>query len=196
MVSTPSSISSPEDRAQLLELLRTKSYREGEVVLSSGKVSDFYVDCRQTSLNALGQVLIGRLIYQLIKQEYPQAIAVGGPTLGADPMVCAVSLTSALHENPLHAFIVRKEAKGHGTGAWVEGMGNIEKGAEVIMVEDVVTSGGSLLRAISRVEEAGLNVLASIILVDRMEGGRETVEKAGHKLISLFSRHDFLPNKP
>jgi orotate phosphoribosyltransferase len=185
--------SSNGDRERLLHLLKTKSYREGRVVLASGKESDFYIDCRQTSLSAEGHRLIGRLFFQVIKERFPRATAVGGPTLGADPLVSAVSLTSALCGQPLNAFIVRKEAKGHGTGAWIEGMANLEKGEPVVMLEDVVTTGGSSLRAVKRAEEAGLQVLGILVLVDRDEGGRKNIEKAGYTLFSLYKKSDFVP---
>lgn len=180
------------DRQRLLQLLKEKSFRSGEVVLASGKVSDFYIDCRQTCLNAEGHLLIGRLFFHKIRDLFPEAQAVGGPTLGADPMVSAVSLTSMLEGHPMHAFIVRKQSKGHGTGAWIEGMGNLEEGTQVVMLEDVVTSGGSVLKAISRAEESGLVVLGAMVLVDRLEGGREAIEKAGHRLESFYTRKDFL----
>ncbi len=169
-----------------------KSYREGRVVLASGQESDFYIDCRQTSLSAEGHLLIGRLLLQSISENFPRATAVGGPTLGADPLVSAVSLTSMLEGRPLDAFIVRKEAKGHGTGAWIEGMANLKPGDPVVMLEDVVTTGGSSLRAVQRVEAAGLEVLGVLVLVDRCEGGRENIEKAGYRLVSLYSKTDFL----
>jgi orotate phosphoribosyltransferase len=186
-------VPSAEEREQLLHLLKTKSYRQGRVVLASGKESDFYIDCRQTSLSAEGHRLIGRLFLQLILENFPEATAVGGPTLGADPLVSAVSLTSALEGGrSLDAFIVRKEAKGHGTGAWIEGMANLKEGDQVVMLEDVVTTGGSSLKAVKRTEEAGLEVLGILVLVDRQEGGRENIEKAGYKLVSLYNRADFI----
>jgi orotate phosphoribosyltransferase len=181
-----------EERERLLHLLKTKSYREGRVILASGKESDFYIDCRQTSLAAEGHRLIGRLFLQLIQEHFPQATAVGGPTLGADPLVSAVSLTSELDGRPLDAFIVRKESKGHGTGAWIEGMANLKEGDTVVMLEDVVTTGGSSLKAVKRAEEAGLKVPGILVLVDRQEGGRENIEKAGYKLVSLYTRADFI----
>jgi orotate phosphoribosyltransferase len=187
---------SVSDRERLLSILKTKSYRQGRVVLASGKESDFYIDCRQTSLSAEGHLLIGRLFLRSISENFPRATAVGGPTLGADPLVSAVSLTSVLENwpdgRPLDAFIVRKEAKGHGTGAWIEGMANLKEGDPVVMLEDVVTTGGSSLRAVKRAEEAGLEVLGILVLVDRNEGGRENIEKAGYRLVSLYNKGDFV----
>jgi orotate phosphoribosyltransferase len=182
-----------QDRERLLSLLKAKSFRAGKFKLSSGKESDFYIDCRQTSLCAEGHVLIGRLFLKLIRDHFPAAKAVGGPTLGADPLVSAVSLTSQLENHPLDGFLVRKEPKGHGTGAWIEGMGNLAAGHPVVLLEDVVTTGGSGLRAIEQLAKAELKVLGAIVLVDRLEGGREAVEKAGHKLVALYTRKDFIP---
>lgn len=181
------------DRTRLLELLRTRSYRRGRVVLASGKESDFYIDCRQTSLSAEGHLLIGRLFLEAIEEHFPRARAVGGPTLGADPLVSAVSLTSALAGRPRDGFLVRKKAKGHGTGAWIEGMGNLSAGTPVVMVEDVVTSGGSLLDAVSRARQADLDVLGTMVLVDREEGGRQAIEQDGTRFVALFTRGDFIP---
>lgn len=179
------------DHRQLLELLKRLSYRRGEVVLASGRRSDFYIDCRQTALHARGHVLVGRLLFHLIRDNFPEAVGVGGPTLGADPLVSAVSLTSSLAGHPLHGFLVRKEAKGHGTGAFIEGLANLGPGSQVVVVEDVITSGGSILRAVKRVTEAGLQVAGLAVLVDRQEGGRQAIERAGHRLLSLFTRSDF-----
>ncbi len=184
----------PRDREELLGILKAKSYREGKVILASGKESDFYIDCRQTALSARGHLLIGKLFLGMIQQRFPSARGVGGPTLGADPLISAVSLTSAQEGKPLDGFIVRKEPKGHGTGAWIEGLANLGPGTPVVLVEDVVTTGGSSLKAIARVQEAGLKVLGLVVLVDRLEGGREAVEKAGVPLVSLFSRKDFIPD--
>jgi len=180
------------DRLRLLQLLHEKSFRSGRVVLASGKVSDFYIDCRQTSLSAEGHLLIGRLVYNLVRESFPKAVAVGGPTLGADPLVSAVSLISQIEGHPLQGFLVRKAAKGHGTGAWIEGMANLARGDQVVVLEDVVTSGGSALQALDRVEQAGLDVRGVVVLVDRLEGGRQTIEQAGHEFHSLFTRQDFI----
>ena len=183
------------DREELLEILKKKSYREGKVVLASGKESDFYIDCRQTSLSARGHLLVGKLFFQLIQEHFPSARGVGGPTLGADPLISAVSLISALEEKPLDGFIVRKEPKGHGTGAWIEGLSNLGPGSPVVLLEDVITTGGSSQKAIARAEEAGLKVLGLVVLVDRREGGREAIEKQGVALVSLFTRNDFIADR-
>ena len=179
------------DRARLLELLTHLSYEKRKVTLSSGKESDFYVDCKKTALTAEGHFLIGRLILQAIWDKAAQARAVGGLTLGADPIASAVSLTSYLAGTPLTALIVRKEPKGHGTGQWVEGRSLLEAGTQVVVVEDVVTTGASTLKACERMELEGLKVAHVVALVDREEGGREAVEAKGYTLTTLFRRRDF-----
>ncbi len=162
------------------------------MVLSSGRVSDFYIDCRQTALHALGHVLVGRALYGQIRRHFPEAVGVGGPTLGADPLVSAVSLISALEGDVhLHGFLVRKEPKGHGAGNFIEGLGNLPAGSPVVVVEDVVTTGGSILRAAEKATAAGLKVVGLAALVDRQEGGREAIEQDGYRLVCLFERSDF-----
>jgi orotate phosphoribosyltransferase len=180
------------DRQRLLELLRTLSFARKKVVLSSGQESDFYIDCKVTALTAEGHFLIGRLLLAAIRQHAPEARAAGGLTLGADPLASAVSLTSYLSGQPIPAFIVRKEPKGHGTGAWIEGRSLLADGAGVAILEDVVTTGASTIKALQRAQEAGLQPLGAFALVDRLEGGREAVEGSGHRLHSLFTRRDFI----
>jgi orotate phosphoribosyltransferase len=184
------------DRDRLLELLRALSYRAGTVRLASGKTSDFYVDCKQTTLSAEGHVLVGRLVLARVaaweRSADASVAAVGGLTLGADPIASAVSLTSALAGRPLPAFIVRKEAKGHGTGAWLEGADRLPAGAELVVLEDVCTTGGSALAAVRRVREAGFVVRRVIGLVDREEGARAALEAEGLSLDTLYRRGDFL----
>ncbi len=182
-----------QDRAELLELLRRYSFERRQVTLSSGKVSDFYIDCKRTALLAKGHYLVGRLICDRIAKWSPRPIAVGGLTLGADPIASAVSLTSYLQGAPMQAFIVRKEPKGHGTGQWLEGRTTLADGALVAIVEDVITTGASTLRAVERAEQEGLKVAGVIALVDRLEGGREAVEAKGIKVEPLFTRLDFIP---
>ncbi|SEU18711.1 orotate phosphoribosyltransferase [Stigmatella erecta] len=181
------------DHARLLELLTERSFERRRVVLASGKESDFYIDCKRTALMAEGHFLIGRLLLDVILREASLAVGVGGLTLGADPLASAVSLTSYLAGSPIEAFIVRKEPKGHGTGQWIEGLAALGQHAPVAIVEDVVTTGGSTLKAIERAQAEGLNVLGAFALVDRLEGGREAVEAAGHRLFSLYTRKDFIP---
>src|SRR5512140_2594958 len=135
------------DRQRLLELLRAQSFERRKVVLSSGRASDLYIACKKVALRPEAPWLVGRLRLQQLRHRCPGAMAVGGLTLGADPLASAVSLTSYLWGQPLSAFIVRKEPKGHGTGVWIEGRALIEAGAEVAVVEDVVTTGASALKA-------------------------------------------------
>ena len=177
-------------RTRLLELLRTRSFQEREVTLSSGLKSNFYIDCKQVSFDAEGAALIGELFHMVIDEVAPTAVAVGGLTLGADPLATATSVVSFQAGRPRAAFIVRKEPKGHGTGQWIESA-QLAAGAPVVILEDVVTTGASTLRAIERSREAGLRVLHAIGLVDRLEGGREAVV-AQTPLTTLFTRRDFL----
>jgi orotate phosphoribosyltransferase len=178
-------------RARLRDLLRELAYAERDVVLSSGKRSSFYIDCKQVSLHAEGSFLIGQLMCSVIGRVAPEAEAVGGLTLGADPLATAVSVAGFLAGHPLHAFVVRKEPKGHGTGQWLEGAGNLRPGMPVVVLEDVITTGGSTLLAIERTRQAGLDVVHVVALVDREEqGGREAVE-ASVPLTTIFSRRDF-----
>lgn len=174
-------------REELLHLLREKSYRERPVTLVSGKKSNFYVDGKQTSLHPRGAYLIGRLFCERLAAFGP-VDAVGGPTLGADPLATATSLVSGLSGDGLPAFIVRKEPKGHGTQSWIEGRENLADGARVVILEDVVTTGGSSLKAVARVESEGYRVLGVLALVDREEGGRETLEARGYRFEALFTK--------
>ncbi len=191
------------DRARLLELLRALSFERRKVVLASGKESDFYVDCKRTTLTAEGHALVGRLLFERVRRIQPLVRGVGGLTLGADPIASAIAHASFLeHEraggsgaNPpatVDSFIVRKEPKGHGTGQWIEGRKTIPDGSRVVVIEDVVTTGGSALKAIERCRAEKLEPVACLALVDRMEGGREAIEAAGVPLEALFTREDFL----
>src|SRR5688572_1302086 len=179
-------------RARLLELLRTRAFAEREVTLSSGLKSNFYIDCKQVSLHPEGASLIGELFHELVEKVAPEAVAVGGLTLGADPLATATSIQSFVAGKPRSAFIVRKEPKGHGTNQWVESAGLVP-GSKVVILEDVVTTGAATLKAIERARLAELVVIHAVALVDRLEGGREAVAKET-PLTSLFSRRDFLPD--
>jgi orotate phosphoribosyltransferase len=179
------------ERQRLLDLLTRLAYEKRKVVLSSGRESDFYIDTKQASLTAEGHWLVGRLVLAEIREHFPAAQAVGGMTMGADPIASAVSLTSFLERPPgMPAFYVRKEPKGHGTGQWLEGKKSIPAGAAVAVVEDVVTTGASTLKAVERVRSEGFRVLGVVALVDREEGGRAAVE-AEVPLRALFRRSDF-----
>lgn len=178
-------------RNRLLELLRRDAFAEREVVLSSGLKSNFYIDCKQVSLAAEGAALIGELFHAVIDDVAPDAVAVGGLTLGADPLATATSIHSFRAGRPRSAFIVRKEPKGHGTNQWVEST-RLPEGAKVVILEDVITTGAATLKAIERAKLTGLTVLHAVALVDRLEGGRDAVT-AHAPLTTLFTRRDFLP---
>jgi len=178
------------ERDRLKKLLLEKSYREGTFTLTSGLTSDFYVDGKQTTLSAEGAYLCGRLLYHLLMQHDENITGVGGMTLGADPLVTAVSIISYLESNPIPAFIVRKEAKGHGTGNFIEGKNNLPPGGTVALVEDVVTTGGTLINVIERVENEGFKVGLVTTIVDRQEGGAEVLADRGYPLAAIFTRQE------
>ena len=179
-------------RDRLLELLREKSYERGRFVLSSGRESDMYVDGKQTTLHAEGSYLVGKILYDMIRGSDFSIEGVGGLTLGADPIVTAVSLISYLEGNPVQAFIIRKEPKTHGKSVWVEGAKNLNKGAKVAIIDDVVTTAGSTLKAIRRAEEEGFQVVMVMALVDRDEGGRENLMEEGYQLEAIYTRKDLV----
>lgn len=179
------------ERSRLLELLTQLAYEKRKVTLASGRESDFYIDTKQATLTAEGHYLVGRLVLAEIQSHFGKAQAVGGMTMGADPISSAVSLTSWVQAQPMPAFYVRKEPKGHGTGQWIEGKKGLSMPAQVVVVEDVVTTGGSTLKAIERCRIEGLDVVGVVALVDREEGGKEAVEAAGVPMRALFKRSDF-----
>jgi orotate phosphoribosyltransferase len=180
-----------EARARLLELLKTLSYEEREVVLASGKRSNFYIDCKQAALTAEGHFLVGTLICDVLQREAPDVRAVGGLTMGADPLASAAATVSWQLGRPVDAFYVRKEPKGHGTQKWLEGDKRVVAGTPVAILEDVCTTGGSALKAIERARLHGLDVRRVITLVDREEGGREAIEQEA-PLTALFRKGDFV----
>lgn len=177
------------DHDQLLALLRELSVKTGTFTLASGATSDFYVDARQTTLNGRGAAVVARLVRQRLK---PEVAAVGGMTLGADPIACATAALSADSEHPVDAFLIRKEAKGHGTGRRVEGLASVPAGTKVCIVEDTTTTGGSLLKAVAAAEEAGLEVVQCLTVVDREEGAAEAIAAAGYALEALTTRTQLL----
>lgn len=180
-------MSTEAQRARLIEILRERSYQKKRVVLASGRESDFYVDGKQTTLHGEGAALVGSLIAARV---HPEAVAVGGLTLGADPIAAATAAMAWTQGRLLHAFIVRKEPKGHGTGAWVEGRRNLPDGAAVCIVEDTTTTGGSLLKAVDRAEAEGLRVVQCVTIVDREEGASEALAARGLTLESLVRRSE------
>lgn len=173
---------STEQRQLLLELLATRAYRHGNFTLASGRTSSHYVNCKPVSLSGLGLALLSAQMLELVE---PGAVAVAGLTLGADPLVSGVAQAAALAGQALDALIVRKEAKGHGTGAWLEGP-LPEPGSRITVLEDVVTTGGSSLKAVKQLREAGYVVERVVTIVDRQEGGLAAMQEAGLELRSLF----------
>lgn len=174
-------------RQELLEMLAKKSFRLGEFQLSSGGTSDYYVDCRATTLDARGAQLVGQVFLEEMRGQGWHADALGGLTMGADPIVVAVAAVSGM----LHGFLVRKAEKKHGTGQRVEGFR--EKGARVVIVDDVCTTGASTVDAIQAARDFGFQVVGAMCLVEREEaGGRANVEKAAApaKFVSLFTAND------
>ena len=176
------------DKQALIELFRRKALKFGAFTLASGKTATYYLDGKQVTLDPNGSRLIAEGILDLWKTGNLPA-AVGGMSIGADPITSAVVTMSTVRGTPLSGFMVRKQAKGHGTNQYVEGP--VKPGDEVVIVEDVVTTGGSSLEAIERVEAFGLKVTGVIAIIDRMEGGAEAFTKAGYPFVSLLSIRDF-----
>ena len=181
---------------QLKKLLLEKSVRTGEFTLASGKKSDLYIDCRVTALDPIGAQLIGELGWaatqeQINSQGY-KIDAIGGMTMGADPISLAVGMTSAIKtpDEMIQVFNIRKEPKEYGRGKQIEG--NFNEGDQVIVVDDVITTGGSTIKAIEAIERAGGKVKFALILVDREEGGREAIEARNVPVVSLYSRSTLL----
>ena len=170
-------------RQILLDLFARFAYQEGDFLLSSGQKSNFYLNGKQVTLRADGALGVGKLLFSLLPEDTD---AVAGLTLGADPMVTAVSVVSALENHPLPALIIRKEAKGHGTKAYIEGP-TLSEGAKVIVLEDVVTTGKSAMLAVQRLRDAGYQVEEIISLVDREAGGAEFYQSQGLKFKSIFT---------
>src|SRR5882672_8750243 len=199
-----------DNRTALLDLIATLSFRLGDFTLASGQKSDYYIDCRITTLHAEGGRLSGLVLYDLIREHIPQTEAVGGLTMGADPLVSntasasawaladhneILELSSELQLEPgsepaptlIHGFLVRKAEKTHGTGRKIEGF--LKPGAEVVIVDDVCTTGGSTITAIEAAREAGMHVAGVLCLVDREQGGRANIEAAcnGAPFLSVFT---------
>jgi orotate phosphoribosyltransferase len=181
-----------EGRDRLRTLLLKLSVRTDRVFrLASGRESNFYIDVKKTSLDAEGAFWIGRLFAETLQNEFPDVQAVGGPTLGADPLTSSTQVVAWSLGRRLTGFIVRKNVKEHGTGNWIEGPA-LAPGTPVAVTEDVVTTGGSALEGIERLREAGLDVRVVLAVVDRQEGGRERIEAAGYPVRSLFGKSDLV----
>jgi orotate phosphoribosyltransferase len=173
-------------RQSLLDLFCQLAYKEGDFVLSSGQRSSYYINGKQVTLHPQGALAVGRL---LLSQLPTDTQAVAGLTLGADPIVSAVSVVSAIENRPIPALIIRKESKGHGTMAYIEGP-TLPEGAKVVVLEDVVTTGQSAMKAVERLRDAGYIVEEVISLVDRQQGGAEFYQSAGLKFQAVFSIQD------
>jgi orotate phosphoribosyltransferase len=177
------------DLARLIALLRERSVRTGSFVLASGKTSDLYVDARTTTLHAEGAAIVARMVLARLR---PDVVGVGGMTLGADPIAAAAAARSIeVLGRPVHAFLIRKEPKGHGTSQQVEGLANVA-GGKVCIVEDTTTTGGSLLKAVEVARAAGLDVVQTITVVDREAGAAEAIAAAGLPFIALTTRRELV----
>ncbi len=178
------------DKERLFEILYQKSfmYRDNPpFTLVSGKQSPYYFDCKATTLDPEGCILVGKCMFDLIKDL--SADAIGGLTLGADPISLSTAMQAFAQGKILYPLIVRKEPKKHGTQKWIEG--NTANVNNVIAIDDVITTGGSTITAIEKLQESGLHVVAAAVIIDRQEGGREAIEEKGIKVYPLFQRSDF-----
>ena len=194
----PPMLNIDDAKPALLEMLQTKSLFRGDFTLSSGAKSDYYVDCKLTTLDPQGIWLVGQLMHDLIRREQAarrvSINAVGGLTMGADPIALAVGMYShwAKDAAPVQVFSVRKSPKAHGQTKLIEG--NFKRGDVVVVIDDVVTRGESTIAAINAVEKEGGKVAFVAVLVDRQEGGRDKIEAMGHPVVSLFTKRDLLSN--
>ncbi len=175
------------DREALMQLVREKALKFGEFTLASGRKASYYLDCRQITLDAQGVRLVGEGMLELLGDELPDLV--GGMAIGADPITASILALAGVRGLPLRGVMVRKEPKQHGTGKTVEGP--FHEGESLVIVEDVVTTGGSSLLAIERCEAVGLKVKRVLAIVDRMEGGREAFAERGYELTTLLTVRDF-----
>jgi len=170
-------------RGALLELICQVAYKEGDFTLSSGKKSDYYINGKQVTLHAQGGLMVARLLLSMLPTG---TVGIGGLTLGADPMVSAISIAGAYENQPVTPLIIRKEAKGHGTRAYIEGP-ELPQGSTVVILEDVVTTGASAMKAVERLRNAGYVVNDILALVDRQQGGQALYEKEGLAFRPIFT---------
>ena len=179
-------------KKRLIELIIERTFKFTEkpaFKLASGKMSSYYFNCKPTTLNSEGMYLVGNLLYDLIRgRKSWKAKGVGGLTLGADPVANAIAYTSYIKGAPLESFVVRKEPKKHGTMLWVEG--NVKKGDSVVIIEDVITTGGSTIKAIDRAKKCGLKVKGVVVLIDRQEGGKKAIESRGVQVRVLLTKEE------
>lgn len=177
---------------RLLELLRDRGFRRGHFVLSSGKESDFFIDCKPAVLTAEGHTLVGRALLQRIRDVVEPVSAVAGVELGGCPLASAVACASWANGAPIDAVYIRKSTKEHGTRKMLEGAEGLGPNAQLVIVEDTVTTGGSTLRAVQAVRDAGFEVVGVIAVVDRLEGGAAAIRDAGVSFSALYDRTDFM----
>jgi orotate phosphoribosyltransferase len=176
-------------RERLKELLRRKSIVRGNFTLASGKSSTYYIDCKLTTLDPEGAILVGHSVLDLLEKENIQADAIGGPPIGAHPIVTAVAAVSHLRGKPLPAFLIRKEAKSHGLEKQIEGP--VKPGARVVIIDDVCTSGGSTIQTLDAVSGAGYEIVAVMSLVDRQQGGSEKLRQR-YRYFPIFTAKEIL----
>ncbi|MCH8836607.1 MAG: orotate phosphoribosyltransferase [Candidatus Marinimicrobia bacterium] len=181
------------DKARLLSILKEKSVSYGNVTLSSRKSSKYYIDAKETTYDAEGVYLTGKLIYDLIRKKNEGITAVGGLTMGADPIVVSTIIAAMNANYQLNGFSVRKDRKSHGQRKLIEG--NLTKGEKVVIVDDVITTGRSTIRAIKEVEEYGCEIVLVVVLVDRCEGGAKKIKQKGHEITSLFKISDVVKSE-
>lgn len=190
---------STASRERLLELLRTRSFAKRKVILTSGRESDFFIDCKQAVLLAEGHVLVGELMLDAALSLPIAPVAVAGVELGGCSLASAVAMASfqrgvrTARGVGLDAVYVRKQAKEHGSGRQLEGDIGLQPNDPIVVVEDTLTTGGSTLRAVERLRERGLTVAGVVAICDRLEGASENIRAAGVSLVSLYTRHDFIP---
>jgi orotate phosphoribosyltransferase len=181
-------------KSELLDILKEKSFQKGEFILSSGRKSNFFLDCKRTTLNGIGLSYASQVLYSTIlhiKDSSDVKILAAVP-LGGCPLVDSITLLAAENKINLKILYVRKEKKDHGTEQLIEGMQNIQEGNRVILIEDVVTTGNSALEAIKTLQEHGLEIAYTLALIDRNEGASENFQSAGIKLYSVYSIKDFI----
>ena len=178
------------DKKRLLEVLREDAFFKEKITLSSGKTSDFYIDARRVTLSAEGAYLCARVILEILKNENVDVDAIGGPTLGADPLLGAIGVLSFQAKKPINTFIIRKAPKPYGKQQQIEGP-LLDPKMNIILIDDVATTGKSFMESIEVLSKMGIKIKKSICIVDRNEGGREALAKLGCELVSLFTLKDF-----
>ncbi|MEW5895046.1 MAG: orotate phosphoribosyltransferase [Candidatus Omnitrophota bacterium] len=178
-----------EDKKKLFELIKKGAFFKGDFILSSGKKSNYYLDCRLVTLTGEGALYTAKIFLDMVKGDSFEAI--GGPTLGADPMIGAIGAVSVERGHPVKMFIIRKEPKGHGRGQMIEGP-ELKEGAGVIVIDDVATTGKAFIHSLAVLEKMGVKVAKCLCIVDRGEGAGAAVAKRGTKLESIFTANDFL----